>query len=131
MNALIVDDSPMARRIIKHHLTKLGYKVVAEADSAAQAVKMFDLHKPDLVTLDVMMPAIEGIDAMHAFEHFRRESPSAAILIVSALPFAKVRGDFLERGAVGYIVKPFTQFSFEPIRRKLLRTLRDTPGTVQ
>jgi two-component system, chemotaxis family, chemotaxis protein CheY len=52
VRALIVDDSPFARRIIRHHLTKFGCKVLGEAESAAQALKMFETLKPELVTVE-------------------------------------------------------------------------------
>jgi two-component system, chemotaxis family, chemotaxis protein CheY len=125
VRVLIVDDSPVTRRIIRHHLVKFGCKIAGEAETAAQAVQMFRELKPDLITLDVMMPAVDGFDAMAAFNLLRRESPAPEILVVSAVPFDKVRESFLRAGALAYVVKPFNQYSFEPIRRKLVRTFRE------
>ena len=127
VDALIVDDSPIVRKIIRHHLTKFGCKVVGEAETAAQAVKLFRECKPELVTLDILMPEVEGYDAMRAFREMKRISPdvAVAVVVVSAVPFEKVRDSFLKEGALGYIVKPFNQFSFDPIRRKLVRMFRE------
>ena len=124
MNALIVDDSPVARRVIRHHLTKFGCKVVAEADSAAQGVRLFDEFKPELVTLDLMMPAVDGVDAAECFRAMRRKSSEVAVIIVSSVPFDRTRDTFLREGALAYVVKPFNQFSFEPVRQKLMRYFR-------
>ena len=83
--------------------------MVGEADNGAQAVRMFKELEPDLVTLDVMMPAVEGVDSLKAFRAIREENPNASILIVSAIPFEKTRDTFMEEGALGYVIKPFTR----------------------
>jgi two-component system, chemotaxis family, chemotaxis protein CheY len=124
VRSLIVDDSPFARRVIRHHLTKFGCKVIGEADSAAQGKRMFEEYKPELVTLDIMMPEVEGFDSLRVFREIRRESPGLAVIVVSAVPFDKVRDTFLKEGALAYVVKPFNQFSFEPVRQKLIRVFR-------
>jgi two-component system, chemotaxis family, chemotaxis protein CheY len=120
--ALIIDDSPFARKIIRHHLVKLGFKVVGEAETAAQGLKLFRELKPGLVTLDVMMPEPQGITSLEAFRAMRKEAPATAVVVViSAVPFEKTRETFLQEGALAYVTKPFGQFSFEPGRQKLLR----------
>jgi two-component system, chemotaxis family, chemotaxis protein CheY len=119
--ALIIDDSPFARKIIRHHLTKLGFHVEGEAETAAQGLRLFRELKPKLVTLDVMMPEREGIDSLAAFRTMRKEVPETAIVVVSAVPFEKTRDTFLKEGAMAYVIKPFNQFSFEPVRQKLHR----------
>lgn len=121
VNVLIIDDSPFARKIIRHHLEQYGCNVVGEADNGAQAIQMYQELNPDLVTLDVMMPAIEGIDSQGAFRAIRTLNPRAAILVVSAVPFGKTRDTFMEEGALGYIVKPFNQYSFDQVRLRLAR----------
>jgi two-component system chemotaxis response regulator CheY len=121
---LIIDDSPFARRVIRHQLTKAGCCVVGEAENAAQALRMFYELKPDLITLDVMMPEVEGVDSMRALREMRAAQPELTMIMVSAVPFDKIRDSYLKEGAIAYIVKPFTQFSFEPVRQKLLRVFR-------
>jgi len=121
VRALIIDDSPFARKIIRHHLTKLGFHVEGEAETAAQGLRLFRDLKPKLVTLDVMMPEREGIDSLAAFRTMKKEAPETAIVVVSAVPFEKTRDTFLNEGATAYVIKPFNQFSFEPVRQKLHR----------
>lgn len=119
--ALIIDDSPVARRIIRHHLEQLGCKVVGEAENAALGLKLFRERNPKIVTLDLIMPGVEGIDAITAFRIMRKENPSASIVVVSAVPFEKTRRSMVEEGALAYIIKPFNKFSFEQARMRLLR----------
>jgi len=121
VSALIIDDSPFARKIIRHHLTKLGFHVEGEAETAAEGLRLFRELKPKLVTLDVMMPEREGIDSLAAFRTIRKEIPETAIVVVSAVPFEKTRDTFLSEGATAYVIKPFSQFSFEPVWQKLQR----------
>ena len=121
VTGLIIDDSPFARKIIRHHLSKLGFHIEGEAENAAQGLRLFRELKPRLVTLDVMMPERDGIDSVAAFRTMRKESPETAIVVVSAVPFEKTRDTFLNEGAIAYVTKPFGQFSFEPVRQKLQR----------
>ncbi len=121
VNVLIVDDSPFARKVIHHHLEEYGCKVVGEGENGAQAIAMFKKLKPDLVTLDVMMPAVEGIDSLAAFRAIRHDDPRAAILMVTSVPFERTRDTFMEEGALGYIIKPFNKYSFDQVRLRLTR----------
>jgi two-component system chemotaxis response regulator CheY len=121
VRVMIVDDSPFARKLIRHHLERYGCRVVGEAENGVQAIAMFKKLKPDLVTLDLMMPAVQGVDSLSAFRAMRAENPRAAILVVSAIPFDKTRDTFMAEGAVGYIVKPFTKYSLDQVRMRLAR----------
>ncbi len=122
---LIVDDSPFARKVIRHHLEASGCDVIGEAENGAQAVRMFKELHPDLVTLDVMMPSVEGVDSLAAFRAMRSDNPNAAILVVSAIPFEKTRDTFMLEGALGYIIKPFNKYSFDKVRMRLARVFPD------
>jgi two-component system, chemotaxis family, chemotaxis protein CheY len=121
VETLIIDDSPVARRIIRHHLEQIGCKVTAEAENPVSGLKLFREHRPKVVTLDLIMPAVNGVDAVGAFRAMRSENPSAKIVVVSAVPFEKTRKAMMEEGAVAYIIKPFNQFSFEQARTRLRR----------
>jgi len=118
---MIIDDSPSARKIISHHLVKLGFRVVGEAENAADGLRLFRELKPKLVTLDVMMPEREGVSSLAAFRTMRQEDPDVVVVAVSAIPFEKTRDTFLNEGAAAYVIKPLNQFSFEPVRLKLHR----------
>jgi two-component system chemotaxis response regulator CheY len=121
LSALIIDDSPFARKIIRHHLIKLGFRIAGEAESAAQGLRLFRELKPKLVTLDVMMSEREGVSSLDVFRTMRQEVPEVVIVVVSAIPFEKTRDAFVNDGATAYVIKPFNQFSFEPVRLKLRR----------
>jgi two-component system chemotaxis response regulator CheY len=110
VGALIIDDSPFARSVIRHHLTKFGCRAAGEAEHAAQAIGMFHELRPELVTLDVMMPEVDGYDSLRLFRQMRIERPEVAIIVVSAVAFGKTRDTFLAEGALAYVAKPFTQF---------------------
>lgn len=121
VSALIIDDSPFARKIIRYHLVKLGFHVVGEAENAVQGLRLFRELKPKLVTLDVMMAERDGVSSLAAFRTMRSEAPDVVLVVVSAIPFEKTRDTFLNEGATAYVIKPFNQFSFEPVRLKLHR----------
>ena len=68
------------------------------------------------------MPERDGIDSLAALRTMRKEAPDiAVVVVVSAVPFEKTRDTFLKEGAMAYVMKPFNQFSFEPVRQKLHR----------
>ena len=119
LRVLVADDSIFIRDIIRHHLERLGFQVVAEAANGAQALALFRTLRPDFVTLDVIMPQVDGIDALATFRTIKSEAPEVPILIVSAVPFEKTRENFMNEGALDYLVKPFNKNSFDEVRRKL------------
>ena len=121
VRVLIADDSIFIRDIIRHHLERFGCQVVAEAENGAQALSLYKTLKPDFVTLDVVMPHVDGIDALTAFRMIKKEDPATPILVVSAVPFEKTRETFLAEGALDYVIKPFNKFYFDQVRRKLER----------
>lgn len=101
---LIVDDAAFMRMMIKDILTKNGFDVVGEAADGVQAVeKYFDL-KPDLVTMDITMPEMDGIAALKAI---KEKDPSAIILMCSAMGQQAMVIDAIQAGAKDFIVKPF------------------------
>jgi two-component system, chemotaxis family, chemotaxis protein CheY len=121
ITALIVDDSTIAAEIIRYHLERAGCTVVGDARNAAEGLKMFRLLRPDVVTLDLMMPKVEGLDSMAALRAMKQEAPDIVVIVVSIVPFEKTRDDFINEGVFAYVVKPFNQFSFKPVLEKLHR----------
>jgi two-component system chemotaxis response regulator CheY len=121
VRALIVDDSPVVRRVIRYHVAIYGVRGIDEAENALQALSLFRENKPNLTTLDLMMPESKGVGSRELFDAIKKEAPDTAILIVSAIPYEKVRETFVSDGALDYIVKPFNQISFDRARRKLGR----------
>src|SRR5208283_4805345 len=125
VKALLVDDSPTVRKAIRYQLMTFGCRNFSEADNGAQALELLRKERPNLVTLDLMMPSLGGITSQQVFEKIRQEFPDTAIVIISSIPHEKVQSEYLEGGALAYIVKPFTRFSFERARNKLRRSFEE------
>jgi two-component system chemotaxis response regulator CheY len=101
---LVVDDAAFMRMMIKDILTKNGYEVVGEASDGAQAVEKYQELKPDLVTLDITMPEVDGIEAL---KRIRAVDPSARVIMCSAMGQQAMVIDAIQAGAKDFVVKPF------------------------
>ncbi len=101
---LIVDDAAFMRMMIKDILTKNGYQVLGEAQTGKEAVEMYKKLKPDLVTMDITMPEMNGIDAVKAIKQI---DPQARIIMCSAMGQQAMVIDAIQAGARDFIVKPF------------------------
>jgi len=106
---VIADDSLIMRKMLEGVLVGGGYDVVAHARGGGEAVEQFRRHRPDLVTMDINMPVMSGLDALRII---RAEDPSARVLLCSAIAESGVVRRGLNSGAVGYITKPFKPESF-------------------
>lgn len=101
---LIVDDAAFMRMMIKDILTKNNFEVVGEAADGAQAIEKYAELKPDLVTMDITMPEMDGIQALKAI---KQTDPSATIIMCSAMGQQAMVIDAISAGAKDFIVKPF------------------------
>jgi len=101
---LIVDDAAFMRMMIKDILEKNGYDVVAEANNGIKAVEMYKREKPDVVTMDITMPDMDGIEAVKAIREF---DPKAKIIMCSAMGQQSMVMDAIRAGAKDFVVKPF------------------------
>lgn len=101
---LIVDDAAFMRMMIKEILTKNGFNVVGEASDGAQAVEKFKELSPDLVTMDITMPEMDGITAL---KEIRKFDSSAKVIMCSAMGQQAMVIDAIQAGAKDFIVKPF------------------------
>lgn len=101
---LIVDDAAFMRMMIKEILTKNGYTVVGEASDGAQAVEKYKELGPDLVTMDITMPEMDGIAAL---KEIKKLDPSARVIMCSAMGQQAMVIDAIQAGAKDFIVKPF------------------------
>ncbi len=119
VTALIVDDSAAARQIIAYYLRETGCIIAGEAKNALQGLELFRKHRPNVVTLDLMMPKVFNVDATVLLTTMKQEMPEVAVIVVSVIPFEKTREEFLARGVMQYVTKPLTDSSFEPARKKL------------
>lgn len=114
---LVVDDSTVARRLLKEIILSLGYKVVGEAANGAQAFAEYVRLKPDLVTMDLGM---EGLSGAQVISKIVATNPEARIVVVSASEERSVIIDALERGARHFIVKPIEKEKVAAVFNKVL-----------
>jgi two-component system chemotaxis response regulator CheY len=101
---LICDDAIFMRTMIADILTGAGYEIAGEAESGLQAVERYKALKPDLVTMDIVMPDMGGIDAVKAIIAV---DPEARILMCSAMGQQQLVVEAVQAGAKEFVVKPF------------------------
>ncbi|MDF2593825.1 MAG: response regulator [Clostridia bacterium] len=101
---LVVDDAIFMRTVLKKMLTEAGFNVVGEAGNGLQAIEMAEQLKPDVVTLDITMPEMDGIEAI---EKILQVSPDTKIIMCSAMGQHSKVVEAIKRGARDFIVKPF------------------------
>ncbi len=103
---MIVDDSNIIRNRIERSLKDLSIEVVASASNGEMALELFREHHPDLITMDLTMPKVDGLECIR---QIRALSSDVSILVVSALSDRKTGLKALQYGARGFICKPFTE----------------------
>jgi two-component system, chemotaxis family, chemotaxis protein CheY len=101
---LIVDDAAFMRMMIKDILTKNGYQVVGEAADGVQAIEKYKECIPDLVTMDITMPEMDGITAL---KEIKKINPNVKVIMCSAMGQQAMVIDAIQAGARDFIVKPF------------------------
>jgi two-component system, chemotaxis family, chemotaxis protein CheY len=103
---LIVDDATFMRFSIRTMLEKNGFEVVGEAENGAIGVKKYMELRPDVVTMDITMPEMTGIEALKAI---RQQDPNAKIVMMSAMGQEGMVKEAILSGAKTFIVKPFKE----------------------
>ncbi|MFC4557127.1 response regulator [Virgibacillus kekensis] len=101
---LVVDDAAFMRMMIKDILNKNGFEVVGEAQDGAQAVEKYKELEPDLVTLDITMPEMDGLAAL---KEIKQHDSKANVIMCSAMGQQAMVIDAIQAGAKDFIVKPF------------------------
>lgn len=101
---MIVDDALFMRMMIRDILSKDGFEVVAEAENGLEAVEKYKETRPDIVTMDIVMPEMDGIEAVR---QIMKIDPNARILMCSAMGQQPLVVEALEAGAKDFIIKPF------------------------
>ncbi len=101
---LVCDDAIFMRTMIGDILSQAGYEVVGEAETGTQAVEKYVSLKPDLVTMDIVMPDMGGIDAVREIV---QHDPGARILMCSAMGQQALVVEAVQAGAKDFVVKPF------------------------
>ncbi|MDU2065377.1 MAG: response regulator [Sporomusaceae bacterium] len=115
---LVCDDSAFMRMMLKKLLIDNGHEIVGEAGDGKQAVQLFRQFQPELTTMDITMPKMDGIEAVRMI---REEFPSAVIIMVTAIGQKAVISDALQAGASDFLVKPFDPAQVLETIQKVLR----------
>ena len=103
-SVMIVDDSVFMRFKLKQILEDSGFHVTAEAQSGKEALEKYSALKPGVVTMDIVMPSMDGVSALRAI---KQVDPAARIIMVSSAGLRDQVRESLRAGAKGFIVKPF------------------------
>ncbi|QCX32381.1 response regulator [Caloramator sp. E03] len=101
---LIVDDAAFMRMMLKDILTKNGYEIAGEASNGIKAIEIYKTEKPDIVTMDITMPEMDGIQAV---KQIKAIDPNAKIIMCSAMGQQAMVMEAIKSGARDFIVKPF------------------------
>jgi two-component system chemotaxis response regulator CheY len=103
-SVLVCDDAIFMRTMISDILSQAGFDVIGEAETGIQAVERFKELKPDLVTMDIVMPDMGGIDAVR---EIMKIDPAAKVLMCSAMGQQALVVEAIQAGAKDFVVKPF------------------------
>jgi len=118
LRLMVVDDTLFMRNMLKDIFVRAGFEVVAEADNGEVVPQLYQDTRPDLVTMDIVMPKKSGIEAL---QEIVAADPQARVIMVSALGQDTLVLEAIKSGASDFIVKPFRE-------DKVLETVRRVVG---
>lgn len=104
---LIVDDALFMRKMLSDILKKEGFEICAEAENGKDAVNKYQQLKPDVVTMDIVMPKVDDIDGIGAVKEIVKGDPKAKIIMVSAMGQHSLVVEAIQAGAKDFVTKPF------------------------
>ncbi|WP_079911976.1 response regulator [Paenibacillus sp. 32352] len=114
---MVVDDTAFMRMVMRGMLEEMGMNVVAEARNGKEAVDLYDKVLPDLVTMDITMPEMDGIDAL---KHIKGRHPQAKIVMCSAMGQRDMVLEAIRSGAADFVVKPVQKDRLQEAVAKIL-----------
>ena len=117
LKMMIVDDSNIMRRRIERSQQIDRLEVVGSARNGREAIELFQQTRPHVVTMDLTMPEMDGIECV---ERLVQMSPDVLILVVSALADKATAVEAIQRGANGFLCKPFTDRQLNDALQELL-----------
>lgn len=103
---MIVDDASFMRQMLAKILIAEGFEICAEATNAKEAVEKYRKFRPDLVTMDIVMPMMEELDGIGAVREITKFDPNAKILICSVMAQQSLVVEAIQAGAKDFVVKP-------------------------
>ena len=105
-NVLIVDDSRTSRRILKDILERAGYNIVGEAINGKEGVEFYAKLLPDIVTMDITMPEMDGIEALR---QIKKDFPDSKVVMITAAGQKDKMMEAVKLGAAEFVAKPFVE----------------------
>ena len=119
IKVMAVDDSPITRKMIKKALEPEGFAIVGEAANGRDAVELYNRIKPDVITMDVTMPIMDGLQAAQVI---KRQNPAQKIIMLSAMSDNDIVAEAQAWGIVHFCSKPFKP---EEIVEKIIRVVSE------
>ncbi len=116
---LICDDAEFMRNMLKDMLINAGFEIAGEAVNGLDVIEKYKILRPDIVTMDIVMPLKSGIDAVREIISF---DPKAKIVMCSALGQEVLVMDAIEAGAKDFVVKPFNEEALIKVLNKVLES---------
>jgi len=105
-NVLIVDDSKTSRRVLRDILERAGYSIVGEAVNGQEGFDEYIKLKPDIVTMDITMPVLDGIDSLKLI---KKADPDAKVVMITAAGQKHKMMEAVKLGASEFVAKPFVE----------------------
>ncbi len=125
---LVVDDAMIMRKLIRDVAVEAGWELVGEAANGAEAVALYEKLRPDLVTMDLVMPIMGGNEALR---RIRAVDPHARVVVVTALDQKETLTESIRDGAIDFIVKPFDRERIIGFFKKVRASLPDRDPDIQ
>ena len=116
LKILIADDSKTIRKIMRLQLEEMGHKVVAEAANGHEAIEMYFEHSPELITMDIQMPDMNGMEAV---EKIKKVDKKVKIIMITAHGQKDLVMGSIKKGVNDYILKPITAEKLEASIKKI------------
>ena len=104
---MIVDDALFMRKMLSDILKKEGFEICAEAENGKDAIAKYQQLKPDVLTMDIVMPKVDDIDGIGAVKEIIKLDPKAKIIMVSAMGQHSLVVEAIQAGAKDFVTKPF------------------------
>ena len=120
---MVVDDSRIAQLQLQEILAGTEYEVVACCQSGEEAIKQYDQIQPDLVTMDIVMPGMDGLDTARLL---LKDHPNARVLMVSSLAYDDTINEASKIGTRGFVYKPFDH---DQILEAVTKAFEDAPSS--
>ena len=114
---LVVDDALIMRAMIKDIAQQAGWQIAGEATNGRECLERYRELSPDLVTLDIVMPEMDGVEALW---QLRQEDPPAMVVMVSAIDQKEKLSECIRLGARDFIVKPFDRDHLRSLLQRYL-----------